>query len=232
MDIVRADSPLHDGPAEGWWERVTADGRLFRYAPWAIAALVAAMLVFTVGVLERDAEPGTLLSPPLIALLLASVTRALGVPPTPANWSLDHFREVLTPRTFEALGRSVGLAVAAASLLVLLGGLVAVSERRRSGRATASLITLTLVLPGSTLAVALLRRVAGDEARVRTLTEIVARQAAHMRGLVDDRCAGRRRPADGSGRAHHGVVGAVDPGAGADLGRGLDHHRAGPAGRR
>jgi iron(III) transport system permease protein len=93
---------------------------------------------------------------PLMALLLSSVTRALGVPPTPANWGLDHFREVLTPRTFEALGRSVGLAVAAASLLVLLGGLVAVSERRRSGRATASLITLTLVLPGSTLAVALL----------------------------------------------------------------------------
>jgi len=93
---------------------------------------------------------------PLMALLLSSVTRALGVPPTPANWGLDHFREVLTPRTFEALGRSVGLAVAAASLLVLLGGLVAVSERRRSGRAAASLITLTLVLPGSTLAVALL----------------------------------------------------------------------------
>ena len=78
---------------------------------------------------------------PLMALLLSSVTRALGVPPTPANWGLDHFREVLTPRTFEALGRSVGLAVAAASLLVLLGGLVAVRERRRSGRATASLIT-------------------------------------------------------------------------------------------
>ncbi len=93
---------------------------------------------------------------PLAALLLSSVTRALGIPPTPANWGLDHYREVLTPRTLEALGRSVGLAVAAASLLVLLGGLVAVSERRRSGRATASLITLTLVLPGSTLAVALL----------------------------------------------------------------------------
>jgi iron(III) transport system permease protein len=93
---------------------------------------------------------------PLAALTLASVTRALGVPPTPANWGLDHFRQVLTPRTFEALGRSVGLAVVAASLLVLLGGLVAVSERRRSGRVTATLITLTLVLPGSTLAVALL----------------------------------------------------------------------------
>jgi iron(III) transport system permease protein len=93
---------------------------------------------------------------PLAALVLSSVTRALGLPPTPANWGLDHYRQVLTPRTFEAIGRSLALAVAAASLLVLLGALVAVSERRRSGRATATLITLTLVLPGSTLAVALL----------------------------------------------------------------------------
>jgi iron(III) transport system permease protein len=93
---------------------------------------------------------------PLAALVLASITRALGVPPTPANWGLDHYREVLTLRTVEALGRSLALAVVAASLLVLVGGLVAVGERRRSGRATATLITLTLVLPGSTLAVGLL----------------------------------------------------------------------------
>jgi iron(III) transport system permease protein len=93
---------------------------------------------------------------PLSALVLASITRAVGLPPTPANWSADHFREVLTPRTLEALGRSTALAVTAATLLVLLGGLVAVLERRRAGRTTATLLTLTLVLPGSTLAVALL----------------------------------------------------------------------------
>ena len=93
---------------------------------------------------------------PLAALVLASVTRALGVPPTPGNWGLDHFRSVLTPRTGEALGRSLGLAVVAATVLVVLGGLVAVLERRRGGRLTATLVTLTLVLPGTTLAVALL----------------------------------------------------------------------------
>jgi len=93
---------------------------------------------------------------PLAALVLASVTRALGVPPTPGNWTLAHFREVLTPRTLEALGRSLGLAVAAATVLVLLGGLVAGIERRRAGRPVATLVTLTLVLPGSTLAVGLL----------------------------------------------------------------------------
>ena len=63
---------------------------------------------------------------------------------------------MLTPAPVEALGRSLGLAVVAATLLVVLGGLVAVLERRRGGRATATLVTLTLVLPGSTLAVALL----------------------------------------------------------------------------
>ena len=93
---------------------------------------------------------------PLAALTLAAITRALGVPPTPANWTLDHFRQVLTPRTMEALGRSLALALAAASLLILLGGLVAVLERRRGGRVVTTLVTLTLVLPGSTLAVALL----------------------------------------------------------------------------
>jgi iron(III) transport system permease protein len=93
---------------------------------------------------------------PLAALALASVTRAVGVPPPPGNWDLDSYREVLTPRTAEALGRTVGLALVAAVLLVLLGGLVAVGERRRAGRATATLITLTLVLPGSTLAVGML----------------------------------------------------------------------------
>jgi iron(III) transport system permease protein len=93
---------------------------------------------------------------PLAALLLSSVTRAIGVPPTPDNWTLHHYRQVLTARTVEALGRSLGLAVAAASLLVLLGGLVAVLERRRSGRTAGTLITLTFVLPGSALAVGLL----------------------------------------------------------------------------
>jgi iron(III) transport system permease protein len=93
---------------------------------------------------------------PLAALVLSSITRAVGVPPTPDNWTLGHFRQVLTSRTVEALGRSLALAVAAASLLVVLGGLVAVLERRPSGRTAGTLITLTLVLPGSALAVGLL----------------------------------------------------------------------------
>ena len=70
MDVARADSPLQSPPAEGWWARATADGRLFRYATWACAALVAVMLVVTVGVLRRDAAPGDFVPPLLIAVLL------------------------------------------------------------------------------------------------------------------------------------------------------------------
>src|SRR5688572_25683734 len=70
MDAARADSALRLSSIEGWWDRATADGRVFRYATWLSAALVVATLLFSVRVLRRDAEPGTLLSPPLIALLL------------------------------------------------------------------------------------------------------------------------------------------------------------------
>jgi iron(III) transport system permease protein len=109
---------------------------------WAAAAL-GGYLILAVGL-------------PLLALVAAAITRAVGLPPRPENWTLDNFREVLDQRTYEAIGRSVGLAVIAASLLTVLGLIVALLERRRSARGVGTLITLTLVLPGSTLAIALL----------------------------------------------------------------------------
>ncbi len=72
MDVRTADSDLADSPmgGDGWWAREKASGRLFRYATWACAALVAAVLASSIFVLRSAGEPGTLLSPPLIALLL------------------------------------------------------------------------------------------------------------------------------------------------------------------
>lgn len=93
---------------------------------------------------------------PLVALLAAAVTRAAGLPPTLANWTVDNFDTVLTSRNLEAVGRSLLLAATAACLLTVLGGCVAALERTRSGRGLATLVTMTLVLPGSTLAVGLL----------------------------------------------------------------------------
>ena len=59
---------------------------------------------------------------PLAALVASAVTPAAGVPAIPANWTFDNFEAVLTTRTGAALGRSLILAVLAASLLLLIGG--------------------------------------------------------------------------------------------------------------
>nr|MBA3529296.1 iron ABC transporter permease [Propionibacteriaceae bacterium] len=109
---------------------------------WAAAA-IGCYLVLAVGL-------------PLLALVATAVTRAVGLPPSPANWTLANFGSVLTARNGAALSRSLLLAAVAATVLVLLGGCVAALERSRSGRGVATLVTLTLVLPGSTLAVGLL----------------------------------------------------------------------------
>ena len=93
---------------------------------------------------------------PLLALVATAVTQAVGLPPTPENWTVSNFLSVINARNSEALGRSVMLAAVAASVLVLLGGLVAALERGRSGRSVATLVSLTLVLPGSTLALGML----------------------------------------------------------------------------
>jgi iron(III) transport system permease protein len=93
---------------------------------------------------------------PLLALLSAAVTRAIGLPSTPDNWSLDNFVAIMTPRTGQALGRSLLLALAAASILLVLGAVTAALGRTRSGRSVGVMTTLTLVLPGSTLAIGFL----------------------------------------------------------------------------
>jgi len=93
---------------------------------------------------------------PLVALLLASLTRAVGLAPIPANWTLDNFGEALAGRYGAALGRSLALAAAAASLVVLLGGLAAALGGRRSGRSIGTTAILTFAVPGSALAVAVL----------------------------------------------------------------------------
>lgn len=108
-----------------------------------LAAVVAGYLALTVAM-------------PTISLVAAAVTRGIGLPPTPANWTLDNFRAVLTGPVWTALGHSVQLAGVAATLLALLGALVAGLERGRRGRLLGATVTLTLVLPGSTLAVGML----------------------------------------------------------------------------
>lgn len=93
---------------------------------------------------------------PFVALLLIALTRGVGVPPVPANWTLANFSEALAGPALGALGRTLFLAVTAATVLVLLGGLAAALGRVRSRRRLATLTTLAFAIPGSALAVAVL----------------------------------------------------------------------------
>ena len=103
---------------------------------WAYVAIVVAM--------------------PLAALLLAALTPAVGVSPTPANWTLANFKTALSGHTFDALRHSLTLAVVAAIVVVAMGLLVVMAERRRRGTGLGTAVTLAYALPGSALAVGVL----------------------------------------------------------------------------
>ena len=75
MDAQAAESDLQSNRGRGpaWLARERASGRFYRWATAGTGVLLAAMLVASFIVLSRSAEPGSLLSPPLIALLLVAI---------------------------------------------------------------------------------------------------------------------------------------------------------------
>lgn len=90
---------------------------------------------------------------PLGGLTLRALTRAVGISPSPGNWTLANFREALDGRTWEAFGRSAALAAAAALVaLVVAGGLLAVEQAR--GRRWGSAATVMFAVPGTAIALA------------------------------------------------------------------------------
>ncbi|HEU4704653.1 MAG TPA: HAMP domain-containing protein, partial [Sphingomicrobium sp.] len=70
MDARAAESALTS--KANWLARERASGRFYEYAALAIGALLIVIAAFSGWVLSRGAQPGTLLSPPLIALLLVA----------------------------------------------------------------------------------------------------------------------------------------------------------------
>jgi two-component system, NtrC family, nitrogen regulation sensor histidine kinase NtrY len=75
MDAQSAESdlqPPHQGWL-GWLARERASGRFYRWATVGTFVLLAAILIASVSVISRSGEPGSLLSPPLIALLLVTI---------------------------------------------------------------------------------------------------------------------------------------------------------------
>ena len=67
---VRARGPVKGRRLEAWLQRERESGRFYTRLALGIGAFQIAMVALSFVLLRRDAAPGTLLSPPLIALLL------------------------------------------------------------------------------------------------------------------------------------------------------------------
>jgi iron(III) transport system permease protein len=93
---------------------------------------------------------------PLMALILASITKAVGLAPVPPNWTLAHFAEALDSRFIGALGRSALLATVAATTAVLLGAVVSSLRRNRGARWLGVAVLGGFAIPGTALAAAVL----------------------------------------------------------------------------
>jgi two-component system, NtrC family, nitrogen regulation sensor histidine kinase NtrY len=72
MDARVAESAVTSSNGS-WLQRERESGRLYDRAAWLIGAFLLAILALSAWVLTRGAEPESLLSPPLIALLLVSI---------------------------------------------------------------------------------------------------------------------------------------------------------------
>lgn len=93
---------------------------------------------------------------PLVVLVLTAFTRGVGLAPVPPNLTTANFAEAVQGGFLGAFGRSLLLAIAAASMVMGLGALVAALRAGRLSHSLRTLVLLTFAVPGSTLAVAVL----------------------------------------------------------------------------
>lgn len=98
---------------------------------------------------------------PLVAILLTSLVRAYGLPPVPANWTLQNFHDVLFLNSAAQRGivNSLGLAVASATIITLLSSLIAyvVVKTKMQGRALLDFVAnVPYSLPGTVVAIAMI----------------------------------------------------------------------------
>lgn len=90
---------------------------------------------------------------PMLAVVLAALTRAPGLSPVPAHWTLANFGAALHAGALAALLRSTVLASLAALLVPLLGTLVAGAGTGRARAPLSMSVALAFAVPGSALAV-------------------------------------------------------------------------------
>src|SRR4030095_2157114 len=70
MDVQTVESDLKRRPLPRWLAREKESGRIYDWETVASAVVLAGMLVLSFVLLTREAAPGSMLSPPLIALLV------------------------------------------------------------------------------------------------------------------------------------------------------------------
>ena len=73
MDAPAADSDLALNDPGSWLNRERESGRLYRFATFALTALLLVMAALSIWLLQEPGTPGSLLSPPLIAALLVAI---------------------------------------------------------------------------------------------------------------------------------------------------------------
>ncbi|MEP6638428.1 MAG: ABC transporter permease subunit, partial [Chloroflexota bacterium] len=91
---------------------------------------------------------------PFTAIVLTALTRAAGLAPVPANWTMANFGDAIDGRFVGGLAHSLILATAAASIVSLLAA-VLIALRGRA-KILGSAVTLGFAIPGSALAIAVL----------------------------------------------------------------------------
>lgn len=146
---------------------------------------------------------------PFVALVLAALTRAAGLAPVPANWTLANFGEALDSRFVGGLVHSLVLATSTATIVLLLGALGAAVIRGR-WRVLGTAITLGFAVPGSALAIAILLAYGGWLRN--TLAIILAAYVAKFWALGHRQLAGSvdRLPPDQVRAARASGAGAID----------------------
>lgn len=98
---------------------------------------------------------------PIVSILLTALTRAYGLAPVPANWTLANFYDVLFVNrvTRRAITNSFLLAASSATIIALLGAIVAyitVRTRLRGRHALDVAASLPYALPGTVVAIAMI----------------------------------------------------------------------------
>ena len=121
--------------------------RLSRHKYWLLPLALVVVLITTVA--------------PVTAIVLTSLTKAYGLPPTPDNLTLDNFKHVLflLPAGRRAIRNSLLLAVGAATIISLLGSLIAyvvVKTKMRFRLVLDFFANMPYSIPGTVVALAMI----------------------------------------------------------------------------